>query len=273
MKAILRSTFRLGAALGGMALAALPVAAADMAQHRAVYDISLIDSTGKSGVEAAKGRIVYEFIGSPCLGYTQNFRQLTELSGGEIGMRAIDTRSATFEEADGSAMRFTVDNRVGSAPVQRTEGAAKRADGKVSVRTESPTKADVSFPGDTVFPTAHYQKLIEAAKAGAATLNLRVFDGADDGTTASDTFSVIGRPIHGSGSLEPSIVAAGWDKLTRWPVTISYFDQGDETEPSYTVFMELFENGLSRNLRLDYKSFSLKGDLKTVEPIAAEACP
>ncbi len=50
-------------------------------------------------------------------------------------------------------------------------------------------------------------------------------------------------------------------KLTRWPVTISYFDhesarkqESGEQTPVYSIGFELYENGISRKLTLDYRT-------------------
>jgi hypothetical protein len=51
----------------GVAAAAQPVI---MAAHRATYELSLAENDGGKGVEAARGRIVFEFSGSSCEGYT-----------------------------------------------------------------------------------------------------------------------------------------------------------------------------------------------------------
>jgi len=52
--------------------------------------------------------------------------------------------------------------------------------------------------------------------------------------------------------------------LTRWPVTVSYYDRdakansGEQT-PVYAMSFELFENGVSRALVLDYNDFVIAG--------------
>ena len=52
--------------------------------------------------------------------------------------------------------------------------------------------------------------------------------------------------------------------LTRWPVTVSYYDRdarakdGEQT-PVYAMSFELFENGVSRALVLDYNDFVISG--------------
>ena len=54
--------------------------------------------------------------------------------------------------------------------------------------------------------------------------------------------------------------------LTRWPVTVSYYDrsakatEGEQT-PVYSMSFELFENGVSRALVLDYNDFVISGAL------------
>ncbi len=61
------------ALLAGL-LAGSPIAAAadlaPFAPHRAVYELSLADSTAGSGVSGVSGRMVYELSGSACDGYT-----------------------------------------------------------------------------------------------------------------------------------------------------------------------------------------------------------
>jgi hypothetical protein len=69
-------------------------------------------------------------------------------------------------------------------------------------------------------------------------------------------------------------------KLTRWPVTISYFDQendkqqrGGEQIPGYTIGFELYENGVSRALKLDYTDFTISGEMTSLEIKGAKPCP
>ena len=65
--------------------------------HRAVYDLELKDAAEKAGIKAMRGRMVYEFTGSECEGFTVNFRFVTETEMGEE-KRISDQRSTTFED-------------------------------------------------------------------------------------------------------------------------------------------------------------------------------
>ena len=62
-----------------------------LANHRAVYDLSLAEGGGTRSVESARGRIVIDFRGDACRGYTMQTRQVTELSSGETGLLFPET--------------------------------------------------------------------------------------------------------------------------------------------------------------------------------------
>ncbi len=50
--------------------------------HRAVYDLTLGESRGNSQVVGVRGRILYDFAGNACDGYSRQFRQVAELDSG-----------------------------------------------------------------------------------------------------------------------------------------------------------------------------------------------
>jgi hypothetical protein len=65
--------------------------------------------------------------------------------------------------------------------------------------------------------------------------------------------------------------------LTRWPVTVSYYDrdakgkEGEQT-PVYAMSFELFENGVSRALVLDYNDFVIAGAMGRFDVKDAKPC-
>ena len=57
-------------------------------------------------------------------------------------------------------------------------------------------------------------------------------------------------------------------------MTLSYFAPGEgERTPVYTISFELYDNGVSRALRLDYGDFILTGELQNLQLQAESACP
>ena len=53
------------------------------------------------------------------------------------------------------------------------------------------------------------------------------------------------------------------NNIRRWPVAISYFELGKKDgQPIYVLSFDLYENGVSRALKLDYGDFVLRGDMR-----------
>jgi hypothetical protein len=244
--------------------------------HRAVYELSLLSSGGMNGVDEARGRLVFEITGTACDGYATNFRQVTELRGAEsTGDRSFDVRSASFEAGDGSSMRFSNDTIRGSK-TDHVEGKAAITTKGLEINVLKPQPSSLSASGDTLFPNAHIKRLIVEAMDGNKLFSTKVFDGSDTGRKVYDTFAVIGAAIsdEAAADAEP---AAKVDQLkghAAWPVSLSYFEPGGAGErlPAYQMSFVLYDNGVSRTLKLNYGDFSLKGDLKSIEFLKPQAC-
>ena len=267
----------------GLSIALLASASAETAKppvqlvpHRAIYDLSLLRSGGSKGIDSARGRIAMEFGGDACDGYTLKYRQVTVLSSNETGPRTIDTQTATFEAGDGLSMRFKTTSSTQGLVKDGVDGDAQlRPDGSLDVRFKQPRNEAFAAAGQPVFPSEHLKRLIEAGRNGQATLSVRVYDGSDDGKKIYDTLGLIGRRIEpgASANLEEAARQDALAKVARWPVTISYFGEGSgDRTPAYTVSFDLYENGISRDLKLDYGDFTLKGELKSLEVQAPTAC-
>jgi hypothetical protein len=244
--------------------------------HRVVYDLALIKGGGSRGLEAARGRIAFEFTGDACEGYALNYRQVTVMEGGETGTRTSDLRTTTFESGDGKTLQFRTDSQLEGTTRSAVEGSAELQPGRLAVKLKQPQRETLSLAGEPLFPTAHMKRLITAARNGQTTLTIKVFDGSDDGRKVYDTLAVIGRRIEPGQGEELESVARqdGLARLPRWPVTLSYFAPGEgERTPIYTISFELYDNGVSRALKLDYGDFVLRGDLQTLQLQAESACP
>jgi hypothetical protein len=273
MRALLASTaLVLIAAAPGFAQA--PAAPINLAPHRAVYDLSLARSGGSRGVESARGRIALDFAGDACEGYALKYRQVTVLESGETGGRTADLRSTTFEDGEGRSFRFKTDSSLGSGAPTSVDGEAEREPREIEVRLRQPKRDSFAISGETLFPSAHMKRLIEAGRAGEATVGVKVFDGSDDGRKVYDTLAVIGRRIEpGIVEAEPASRHEALARSPRWPVTLSYFAPGDgERTPIYVISFEMYENGVSRALTLDYGEFALKGAVQSIEMLPPSAC-
>ena len=242
--------------------------------HRAVYDLSLGKVTGGVAPSAARGRIVYEFSGSPCEGYVTNFRQITEIQSDESGSRTSDMRSTTFEEGDGSGFRFKTDSFVDGKLVESVDGKATRsADGGLSVALTKPAQAKSDFEPGPIFPTAQMMQVVDVARKGGKTDEVKIYDGSDGGLKLFDTLSIIGGEASGP-SVDPlTRDAEGLKGVRRWPVTVSYFDGAKKDgEPNYVLGFDLYENGVSGALNINYGNYVLTGKMSKFELLPQKAC-
>jgi hypothetical protein len=273
------------AAAGFMAGACLVVSgpapaagAVALASHRAVYDLKLSKSTGKRSIEMVRGRILYDFSGNACDGYALQFRQVSEIDSGEGKVALSDLRAATWEEGDAKSFRFNSENKVNERVVDSVDGNAGRDKSGVSVTLAKPKAKNFDLDAKIAFPTEHIRRVIEAAEAGKTLLELPVYDGSETGDKVFSTLTVIGKAIE-PGDKKPDDAAAdnaALAGLKRWPVTISYFEQGSanpgEQTPVYSIGFELYENGISRALMLDYGDFIVSGIMSQLELRDAAAC-
>ena len=237
--------------------------------HQALYELSLLKSRGSNSINSARGRILYSFTGSACEGYTSEFRQVSEMDSGDDKVTLSDLRSTSWEEATGKTYRFKIDSRMNDVDTGPVDGIAERVGDHIMVKLKQPQVKTFNLDGSTVFPTEQIQHIIAAAKQGKPVLEQTVYDGSDNGEKVFNTLAVIGQPIHGDQTIsspDPSTEADVMKTTTRWPVTVSYFDRdarpedGEQT-PLYAMSFELFENGVSRQLVLDYNDFVISGAL------------
>jgi hypothetical protein len=248
--------------------------------HQALYELRLVKSRGSNSINAARGRILYNFSGSACEGYTSEFRQVSELDGGEGKITLSDLRSTSWEDGAGKSYRFKIDARMNDTESSPVDGVAERTGDHVTVKLKQPVAKTFTLDGSTVFPTEQIQRIIAAAREGKSVLELTVYDGSDNGEKVYNTLSVIGQPIPGDRTIaapDPSTANDAMRSATRWPVTVSYYDReskardGEQT-PVYAMSFELFENGVSRALVLDYNDFVISGALGKFDVRDSKPC-
>src|SRR6266481_6032296 len=248
--------------------------------HQALYELSLVKSRGSNAINSARGRILYNLSGSACEGYTSEFRQVSELDIGEGKVTLSDLRSTSWEDGGGKSYRFKIDARTNDSDTSPVDGMAERSGDHITVKLTRPEAKTFTLDGATVFPTEQIQRIVAAAKEGKSLLELTVYDGSDNGQKVYNTLSVIGQPIKGDkavASPDPSTSNEQMKSLTRWPVTVSYYDRdakaaGGEQSPIYAMQFELFENGVSRALVLDYNDFVISGPLGKFDVKDSKPC-
>lgn len=260
---------------GSAATAWQPAEAAPLlAPHRAVYDLALESASDRSGISAIAGRMVYEFNGSACEGYTVTFRFVTQIETSDVS-RLTDQQTTTFEDAGGESFSFVTKSFVDQNLDKEIRGTATTGDDVTKVELEKPEPSELDLAG-TQFPTEHLIELIEKAESGETFYETTLFDGSEDADRVLTTTVIVGKETD-AGPSDPEASALGdLTPQSYWPVNIAYFDGkegGGEELPVYQISFKLHDNGVTRDLVMNYGEFAMTGRLVDLSMFEApETC-
>ncbi len=261
------------AAAGATPVSAGMESAGLLVPHRAVYDLQLSDASERSGIDGMNGRMVYEFTGSACTGFTTNFRFVTRINTGAES-RLTDQQTTTFEDINKDEFRFETKSFTDEQLDKEVSGSASEADAKVIVEIERPDPREVELVA-SAFPTEHMIEVIKNARAGKRFFETRIFDGSENGDQSMITNTVIGPQETpekaGAGDAEN---AGKFASAAYWPVTIAYFSEGTagDATPVYSMSFKLYDNGITRDITMDYGDFVLTGSLAGLEILDKPVC-
>ena len=221
--------------------------------------------------------MVFEFTGSECDGYSLNMRMVTQMTDSQGQTNLTDLRSSTWEQGDGQKFRFQsaqyLNDKLGDVTMGRA--VRERPNEAVQVKLSQPSTAELNLSGPLLFPTQHSFALIAAARTGQGLFQARVYDGSEKGQKVYDTTAFIGTEVRPGDDpkLEQVAKDKGLGELPSWPVSIGYFEaKGGDLTPSYQIDFRLYENGVSRELLIDYGDFSIHGTLTSLEYLKAPEC-
>lgn len=242
--------------------------------HHANYRLSLLKSSGAKAPEAVDGVMSYDFSGSACDGYAMTLRQMTALQPQEGETRVSDMQTASFEDGNARDYRFKVATKGDAGGGGDVDGSAHRGtNGIVSVALDRPDSEKVTLEPGVLFPTEHLKKIIGTALSGGKLLSADVFDGSETGKKVFSTLTVVGT---GSDAAPPekAVQVDALRSVRHWPVSISYFDTAkSDGAPEYVLSFDLYQNGISRALKLDYGDFVLAGELTDLKLLPDVPCP
>lgn len=246
--------------------------------HRAIYDLSLLSRKERTPVVNVRGRMVHEFNGSACEGYSVSMRWVAQMGDAQGETNIDDIRFASFEDGTSGSYDYTSVRRMNDAIIEEVKAHAERGKGGGAgvVQLAKPTDEEIALPPETVFPSGHLRSIIEHALAGDQIAEMSVYDVSDDGKQIYHTLAVIGAMRSGNGSdaieAEPAREQLGDQHL--WRVTVSYFKgTGNEDEtPAFTQSFDIYETGIAAGLTLDYGELVIRGRLTELEVLDVPDC-
>jgi hypothetical protein len=244
--------------------------AVQITSHRALYTMTLAGSKTDSGVTGAQGTMGYQW-GESCDGWTVEQRYKLTISYAESQDVNIVSNFVTWESKDGLHYRFNQkETRNGTVDEEIRGSAQLDGPGKGGTITfEKPKPQTMPLPAGALFPSAHTILLIQKAQAGDNFLSRQVFDGATvDGAVLVS--AVIGAKVESNPSdpvKDPILQRPGYR------VRLAFFPADTNAEkPDYELGMLLLDNGISRDMSIDYGDYTIKAKLVSIESLGKPHC-
>ena len=256
--------------IAGLLVATWSCAAGAMLEpHLAAYRLSLVgEPTLGIPFSEVRGGLVIEWRRA-CDGWLSRQRLAFVGTLEEGGDLSHDVRFTSWEALDGSQMRYSY-RSYGDEELQedfRGEARLEPSAGGVATFTE-PSQREVALPPRTIFPTAHIEQVLDGARAGKRFVSHQVFDGA-----GFDSLTQISSAIGQPRAVATSAKNEG-DGGPGWPVSMAYHDLHDPSDmlPKFEARFLLGENGVLRDVVLDYGDFRLDATLERLEVLAPPDC-
>jgi hypothetical protein len=243
--------------------------AQELLSHRAIYELKLSAARNSAGITEMSGRMVTEW-SETCDGYTLNQRTVTVGTGADGEPVENDYAVASWESKDGLIFRFDVRNVVNGEVQEEYSGRAELDGagqaGRVVFR--KPAGETLDLPEGTMFPTEHTKLLISRAAAGETVVSGTLFDGSGtDGLFEAVAFLGPATTVPADSKIE------ALRKQQAFPMRLAFFHvQEKDSLPAYEVGGPLYANGVSGDLTIDYREFSLIGRLIRLEPLPRPGC-
>jgi hypothetical protein len=253
-----------------------------LAPHRATYTVKLASTKNGGHVSDITGKMVFS-IGDDCKAW--NIEQKMQVrffySEGEVSDNVSDLISRENKDGSGYVFYSRRKNDTDAAEVLRGEASLTPDGNGIGLGKASYTGdggKQVNFTGNTLFPVHHTMELLRQAKAGKKFYSIDVFDGADE-----NGYNQISAFIGGAVDPDAKATQAKADSKDApnpilnqraWPIRMAFFaPDNDRGSPDYEMDMVLLENGVIKNMRVDYGDFSMNAELVKADPLPMAKCP
>jgi EipB-like len=260
---------RLALAAAAVLLAGASPAGAQISPHLALYSMTLGSTRHDSGVVEARGTMAYKW-GETCDGWTIEQRYRLHLRYAESADVNVESNFVTWESKDGLRYRFNQRETRNGELSQEIRGVA-HLDGPGkggAAEFEKPQPQRMALAPGVIFPSAHTILLIAEARAGRNFISRQVFDGATDDNAGQVSAFIGGKAAPNAADKDnPLLDHPGWHmRLAFFPV-----DPNAE-KPDYELGMVLLDDGVSRDMVIDYGDYSIRARLDDIEPVARPRC-
>ncbi|HJN22430.1 MAG TPA: DUF1849 family protein [Rhodospirillales bacterium] len=247
-----------------------PLAAAELAAHRAIYSLKLGETRNDGKFIKAHGALM-TVMEKSCDGWimAQTLKMdLDTIEGTTINQ---DMRYTSWESFDGGTYRFFSHNHSGRGRDEfKGQATTSQDDGHGEAIFKLPGNKTIPLPEGTLFPISHLAWLIDRAMAGERQVPRFLFDGADD-EGPQQVFTFIGPKV--TSSKNGITVLGSLTDRPGWSMSMAFFPAGSpQSKPEYEMEVLQLDNGVTPRIVLDYDNFSVILDLQKIEAVPSPPC-
>lgn len=243
--------------------------------HKALYEISLAKLHNGSQLTDIRGQMFFEWM-KTCEGWSTDHRSnLTyKYSSGEA--IRVTSDFTTFETENPTDLTFNSLRTREGETFEEFQGHAVKAQKDISEASFSkPSQIRFDLPEETLFPMEHTKELIRRAKNGEKFFTATIFDGSDDQGPQKVT-AFITKFDTGTMMSDPNVVDQSLLGGDAWKIRLAFFSNAEENEndllADYEMDLISYDNGIVRDITIQYDDFTLIQRLTALEPIDAEKC-
>lgn len=244
-------------------------AAAELMPHRAIYDLSLAAARSTRTVTDVDGRMSFVWK-DVCDGWSIDYRTRMQMFFGREGGQEVSWKYSSWESNDGTRFRYFLRRFRDGRETERLRGEAELApEGGGTATVIEPEPREVDLPPDTLFPKAHTEKLLAAARAGERFLYAHIFDGTGESGLYAVNSAILGR----ADAKPPELDSPLLKDVPSWRVTLAFFPPGEsDGTPESEQSMRVYANGVAGSMRIDYGDFVLRAELTDLERLESPRC-
>ena len=249
-------------------VATLVAHAANIAGHRAFYEMRIGQADKNAAVQSVSGRSAF-VLEKDCDGWRSAEDYMIEFGNGDGRVNRILSRFESWESNSGDQYSFDIVEKSSFQVDKDFRGYAEVDSNGGEAVFLLDDQNNIALPENTYFPVQHIRAIINKAGSGGKILVASLFTGAEPDDALLNTSTVIG----GWKGDKADVDLGDLDSNGFWPIQIAYFKPSAITvEPEYEIKFWLQPNGVVRQYEINYGDFSIISALKTIETVDKPVC-